>query len=236
MKNVISILCLLLSFLSFSQNQKLDRKAFYFRGEYALQRVLLDSNALLADFIPATSNGLAKIKTEILPDGKIGKTYVVQSIDDRYDKEAVRLVKLLPDWRAAKMNRKLVSSFVVIDVDFKKIGRQKKKEPEQVKIFQVVEETPSYPGGYAAMNKFIKNNLAYPAIAYELGDEGKVYVSFTISEEGKISDVKVVRGVSEELNAEAIRVIKAMPNWIPGKAKGKNVKCTFTIPINFRLG
>ena len=109
-----------------------------------------------------------------------------------------------------------------------------KKKPEQV--FRVVEQQPEYPGGYAAMSKFIQDKIQYPPIALELGDEGKVFVEFQVSKSGKISHAKVVRGVSDELDAEALRVVKKVPNWKPGKQRGKSVACFFTIPINFRIG
>lgn len=101
--------------------------------------------------------------------------------------------------------------------------------------FVVVEEMPQFPGGNEAMIKFIAENLIYPKTAMDKGEQGRVIVSFVINKRGKVGDVKLIRSVSPELDAEAIRVIQAMPDWIPGKQKGKAVNVRYTIPIVFKL-
>lgn len=101
--------------------------------------------------------------------------------------------------------------------------------------FVVVEEMPQFPGGNEAMIKFIAENLIYPKTAMDKGEQGRVILSFVIDKRGKVGDVKLIRSVSPELDAEAIRVIQAMPDWIPGKQKGKAVNVRYTIPIVFKL-
>lgn len=101
--------------------------------------------------------------------------------------------------------------------------------------FVVVEEMPQFPGGNEAMIKFIAENLKYPKTAMDKGEQGRVILSFVIDKRGKVGDVKLIRSVSPELDAEAIRVIQAMPDWIPGKQKGKAVNVRYTIPIVFKL-
>jgi protein TonB len=93
-----------------------------------------------------------------------------------------------------------------------------------------------YPGGYPEMSKFIGDHIRFPEIAKEVGG-GKVYLRFVVNEEGQISSVKVTRGVADcaECDKEAMRVIKSMPNWIPGKVKGKPVSSYFDLPINFEV-
>jgi TonB family protein len=94
---------------------------------------------------------------------------------------------------------------------------------------------PEYPGGDKACRDFLQKNLVYPKEAKEKGIQGKVYVSFTVEKDGSITQVEVVRGI-EDLNEEAIRVIKMMPKWKPGTEFGKIVPIRFTMPIRFSLG
>ena len=103
------------------------------------------------------------------------------------------------------------------------------------KVFDVVEQMPEYPGGQAALIEYISNNVKYPDDAAKKKVEGKVFVTFVVDTDGKITDVSLLRKVFPSLDAEAIRVISGMPNWIPGKQKGQVVRVKYTVPIVFRL-
>jgi len=100
-------------------------------------------------------------------------------------------------------------------------------------IFQVVEDMPQFPGG--SVQKWLQKNVKYPMIAQENNIQGKVFVQFVIEKDGSVSDVKIARSVDPSLDKEAIRVIKAMPKWKPGKQRGKPVRVSYTVPINFQL-
>ena len=102
-------------------------------------------------------------------------------------------------------------------------------------VFTVVEEMPQYPGGMMECMKFLSKNIRYPAESQKAKIEGRVIVQYVVKEDGKVSDVKVVRSVSPDLDAEAIRVVSMMPEWIPGKQRGKAVAVKYTMPIMFRL-
>ena len=102
-------------------------------------------------------------------------------------------------------------------------------------VFDVVEQMPEYPGGQAALFEYLSKNIKYPADAEKKKVEGKVFVTFVVDTDGKITDVSLMRKVFPSLDAEAIRVISAMPNWIPGKQKGQVVRVKYTVPIMFRL-
>lgn len=102
-------------------------------------------------------------------------------------------------------------------------------------VFEVVEEMPEFPGGMQAMMEYLAKNIRYPAKAHEANVQGRVITQFTVGKDGAIRDAKVMRSVSPELDAEALRVINAMPNWKPGKQRGKAVACHFTVPVMFRL-
>jgi protein TonB len=101
--------------------------------------------------------------------------------------------------------------------------------------YVVVEQMPEFPGGESALRNYLSTSVKYPKIALENGIQGKVYISFVVDTNGGISNVKVTRGIDAALDKEAIRVIKAMPKWIPGKQNGQAVRVSFTLPINFVL-
>lgn len=108
-------------------------------------------------------------------------------------------------------------------------------EAAENKIFEIVEQSPQFPGGDQALRKYLEENLKYPVIAQENGIEGRVYVTFVIDKNGDISDIQVRRSPDASLGKEAIRVVQSMPKWIPGKQNGRNVRVYFTLPVNFRL-
>jgi periplasmic protein TonB len=113
--------------------------------------------------------------------------------------------------------------------------KEVEEAPVAETIFDVVEENASFPGGEALMGEFLRKNIKYPPMARESGIQGRVYVEFIVYKDGTIGDVKIRRGVSPELDEEALRVVKMMPKWEPGKQRGKPVTCRFTLPINFKL-
>jgi len=110
-----------------------------------------------------------------------------------------------------------------------------KQEEVTEEIFVVVENQPEFPGGNAAMMKFLSDNIKYPVIAQENGIQGRVICNFVVERDGSITDAQVVRGVDPSLDREAIRVIQQMPRWTPGKQRGQAVRVRFTLPVVFRL-
>jgi len=108
-------------------------------------------------------------------------------------------------------------------------------EEDDEEFFMVVENMPEFPGGDLGLMKFIQKNVRYPAIAKEYNITGKVYVSFIVDKQGNVTNVKIVRGVDKNLDAEAVRVVSSLPKYKPGKQRGKAVRVMFTIPINFTL-
>ena len=109
-------------------------------------------------------------------------------------------------------------------------------KPEvSTKVFDVVEEMPSFPGGNGALMSYLASNIKYPVVAQENGVQGRVIVSFVVERDGSISDVKVARSVDPSLDREAQRVVKSMPKWKPGKQNGSAVRVKYTVPVVFRL-
>lgn len=108
-------------------------------------------------------------------------------------------------------------------------------EDNDSKVFEFVEQNPSFPGGYEALNAYLSKNIKYPPIARENGIEGKVILSFVVDKNGGIRDIKVRRGIGGGCDEEAVRVVKSMPEWKPGKQNGKAVNVMFNLPVNFKL-
>ena len=110
------------------------------------------------------------------------------------------------------------------------------EEEEEEVIFMVVETMPEFPGGQQALFKYLSENVKYPVIAQENGIQGRVICQFVVNTDGSIVDVEVVRsGGDASLDKEAVRVIKSMPKWKPGKQRGKAVRVKYTVPVSFRL-
>ena len=106
---------------------------------------------------------------------------------------------------------------------------------EENKIFTVVEQMPMYPGGDAALMQYLSSNIHYPAVAAENGVQGRVVVGFVVERDGSITDVNVMRSVDPSLDREAVRVVKNMPRWTPGKQNGSAVRVKYQVPVTFRL-
>ena len=109
------------------------------------------------------------------------------------------------------------------------------KHEEDNKVFEVVEQMPSFPGGYAALMQWLGSNMKYPTIAAENNVQGRVIVQFVVEKDGSITDVHVAKSVDPSLDKEASRVVKAMPKWIPGKQNSSPVRVRFTVPVTFKL-
>ena len=110
-----------------------------------------------------------------------------------------------------------------------------KKTSATDKVYEVCEQMPIFPGGDAALMKYLSENVKYPALAIKAQEQGRVVVSFTVEKHGAISDVKVARSVTPSLDAEAVRVVKAMPKWTPGKQGGQLVRVRYNVPVSFKL-
>jgi|GEM_PF-48943 len=112
---------------------------------------------------------------------------------------------------------------------------EQEEEVVEEEVFTIVENMPEFPGGQKKLFEYLGKNIKFPPAAKANGISGKVYVNFTVGKDGKISDVKVLRGVHDLLDKEAVRVVKSFPKWKPGKQRGKAVKVSYNLPINFLL-
>ncbi|MBO5678739.1 MAG: TonB family protein [Bacteroidaceae bacterium] len=175
-------------------------------------------------------------------DGSIVNDSIVRSVDPLLDAEALRVVRSMPNWTPGKQKGKPVRVRFTLPVTFHLNGDAPKqatevKQPEATddKIFQVVEDQPEFPGGMEGLMKHLSKEIKYPKEAQEKGTQGRVIVQFVVRKDGSITDAKIMKPVDPLLDAEALRVVSEMPNWIPGKQRGEAVNVRFTLPVMFRL-
>lgn len=121
----------------------------------------------------------------------------------------------------------VIEEYVPVEVEEEEVVEQE--------IFQIVEEMPSYPGGERALLEYVAKNIKYPQIARETGIQGRVFVGFVVEPDGSVSNVKILRGIGGGCDEEAVRVIKSLAKWKPGKQRGKAVRVSYQIPVVFKL-
>ena len=117
----------------------------------------------------------------------------------------------------------------------KEVIADEKPKEEETKVFDVVEQMPEFPGGQGALLKWISDHIKYPAVAEENGIQGRVVCTFVVERDGSVTDVQVARSIDPSLDKEAVRVLKQMPRWNPGKQNGSSVRVKYTVPVTFRL-
>ena len=131
------------------------------------------------------------------------------------------------DINAEVEQNEVIEEYVPVEVEEEEVVEQE--------IFKIVEEMPSYPGGEQKLMEYVAKNIKYPQIARETGIQGRVYVNFVVEPDGSVSNVSVLRGIGGGCDEEAMRVVKNMPKWKPGKQRGKAVRVQYMLPVNFKL-
>ena len=121
----------------------------------------------------------------------------------------------------------VIEEYVPVEVE--------EEDVQEQEIFQIVDEMPAYPGGDQKLMEYVAKNIKYPQIARETGIQGRVFVGFVVEPDGSVSNVKVLRGIGGGCDEEAMRVVKSMPKWKPGKQRGKAVRVSYMLPVNFKL-
>lgn len=139
----------------------------------------------------------------------------------------------------AEIKTELVVNAEVTDdtknIEITPVKIEEEEEEEDVQIFTVVENDPEFPGGMEALYKYLRSNIKYPQLARDNNITGKVYVTFVVEKDGSIANPRVLKDIGGGCGAEAIRVVKAMPKWTPGKQRGKAVRVQFNLPVSFNL-
>lgn len=140
---------------------------------------------------------------------------------------------------AESQNEVDMSSFArqeeATNIEITPVKIEEEEEEDEQEIFQVVENDPEFPGGVDAMYKYLAQNIKYPQLARENNITGRVYVTFVVEKDGSVTNVRVLRDIGGGCGQEAVRIVKAMPKWTPGKQRGKAVRVQYNLPVNFSL-
>ena len=198
-------------------------------GETALLKYLQENVKYPPEALKDSIQGRVIVEFLIDTLGYIGEVKVVHSVHELLDAEAVRVVKTLPRFSPGRQAGKAVSVRYTLPVTFK---LQDKLEPAKPKDVEVKAE---FPGGEAALSQFLKDHIKYPPKGAKKKIQGRVEVAFWIDKSGKVHDVKVVDSVDKDLDKEAVRVCKLLPDFIPATVNGEPVEVLFKLPIRFKI-
>jgi len=148
------------------------------------------------------------------------QTTQLEIVDDDVETQDIEI-------NAEVEQNEVIEEYVPVEVEEEEVVEQE--------IFQIVEEMPSFPGGEGELLKYVATHIKYPQIARETGIQGRVFVGFVVEPDGSVSNVKILRGIGGGCDEEAVRVIKSLPKWKPGKQRGKAVRVSYQIPVLFKL-
>ena len=204
--------------------------------------------------------GKAILQYIIEKDGSVNDVRVLRAPSEDCGAEAKRVVESMPKWIPGKQRGQLERVQYTLPIRFKIENRTRVKVPnkrfsnprtsqrEETQIFKIVEDMPRFPGCEEVANrnerkkcsqekmlKYVYENMKYPTEAKNKSLEGKVIVQFVVNTDGSIGNVKIIRDIGAGCGTEAVRVVKSMPKWIPGKQRGQAVKVQYNLPINFKL-
>ena len=198
-------------------------------GETALLKYLQENIKYPPKALKDSIQGRVVVQFVVDKAGSVGEVKVVRSVNKDLDDEAVRIVKTLPKFYPGRQNGQAVAVWYTLPVTFK---LQDKQEPEKPKDVEVKAE---FPGGEEALSQFLKDQIKYPPKAAKKRIQGRVEVAFWIDKSGKVHDVKVVESVDKDLDKEAVRVCKLLPDFIPATVNGELVEVLFKLPIRFKI-
>ena len=230
-------------------------------GQSALMEYLAKNIKYPATAHENGKQGRVIVSFVVKKDGSISDTKIERGVDPYLDKEAERVITAMPNWKPGKQRGQAVNVRFTVPVTFRLSGPEPAKPaetPEAIAIekfeevivtgygpkedtpnneptFKVVDEMPKFPGGQEGLMRYLAKNIKYPVMAQQNKEQGKVLVQIIIEKDGNVSNIKILKGASAWLDAEAIRVVRGMPKWEPGKQNGQAVAVEYTFPITFRL-
>ena len=237
-----SIIFGLLVFSYMKANQYFEERRLAEMGEQV--EVLIDMTPEAEEPEPVQER-LEQEKPEVLPEEVLNTIKVTELAiveDDMVNKEdeiKTQEEQLESLHSAGSVDFDQGTDNKVVTREFKNevVVEEKAERPKEVveQVFTAVEQMPQFPGGEAALMKYLQSHINYPPMAAEMNVQGKVIVQFVVDKTGKVGEVKVVRSVDKELDREAARVCKSLPKFTPGRQNGQAVSVWYTLPVNFRL-
>lgn len=180
---------------------------------------------------PGVKEGTVYINFIVEKDGSVSNIHVLKGICDELNTEAFRAVKEMPAWNPGIKNGKIVRVSMTLPFVFDFLEMAPRVNVEDMSP----ENMPQFPGGLSALGKYISSNMHYPKDAAQKGYHGRVFVAFVIDTDGSIIEARVLQGVCESIDQEALRIVNAMPKWIPGTDQGQPVQVRYILPLNFKL-
>lgn len=211
-------------------------------GEAALMKYL-SSHVQIPQTEEKFDRRVAVVQFVVEADGSIGEVKVVRSVSPEFDAEAIRLVKSLPKFTPGRQNGQPVAVWYTIPVTFRASGYRNDiyseshidtpvvDTPRDTTIYRSVELMPRFPGGEAALMKYISSHLQTPQTQERV--QGSVILQFVVQSDGSIGEVKVARSLHPEYDKEAVRVIKSLPKFTPGRHNGQAVAVWYTLPVHY---
>lgn len=173
-----------------------------------------------------------ELQTDEKPSEEIEAEEVEAEEVEAEEVEAEEIVEDVPDVTKEDLT---VTNVNVVKQTPKTTKKTVSNTTDPKKVYDIVEQMPSYPGGQSAMMSFLSKNLVYPEAAQKRGAQGRVTVSFVVETDGSLTSFKVAHSADPDLDREALRVVKMMPRWQPGKKGGKLVRVKYTVPITFKF-
>ncbi|MDE6352855.1 MAG: M56 family metallopeptidase [Muribaculaceae bacterium] len=197
---------------------------------------------------PKTARVIVRFVVEAT--GKVGDVKIIRGASEAFDAEVIRVVKTLPDFVPGKENSKDVAVWYNLPIKFapnsektaikesstvnETVTSKTDETPDASGVFRSVQKMPQFPGGEMALLEYVMRNLKYPESEVNNPIDGRVVISFVVEANGKIGDTKIMRSLGEAFDAEAVRVVKSLPDFIPGQSGGKNVAVWYNLPIRFK--
>ena len=222
--------------------QTVDEMPEFPGGVEAMMNYIAENVKYPEDAKDKNQSGRVLLSFVVEKDGHVNDVKVLRGVCESIDNEAVRVVKAMPNWKPGKQAGKPVRVSYCLPISFKlsdgateKTAKKSDVNPDKNDVYQTVEEMPQFLGGETAMMEFVAKNIVYPEEARDKEISGRVFVKFVVEKDGSISEVKVAQGIGGGCDEEAVRVVKAMPKWKPGKQDGQPVRVSFTMPFTFKL-
>ena len=206
-----------------------EQQAHFPGGEAALLKYLQENIKYPPKAVKDSIQGRVVVQFLIDPQGCVGEVKVLRSVREDLDAEAVRVVKTLPKFVPGRMYGKAVSVWYTLPVTFKLQGKLEPAKPKDVEV------KAKFPGGEDALAQFLKEHIKYPPKAAKKNIQGRVDVEFMVDKTGKVHGVRVVESADKDLEKEALRVCRLLPDFIPASVNGEPVEVLFKLPIKFNI-